>query len=46
MVTYLNKLITFRIHDIRPSDRELDILNRIVSMYLDYVELQAIEEKL
>lgn len=27
------------------TDRELDILNRIVSMYLDYAELQAIEEK-
>jgi len=27
------------------TDKELDILNRIVSMYLDYAELQAIEEK-
>ena len=27
------------------GDKELDILNRIVSMYLDYAELQAIEEK-
>lgn len=27
------------------NDKELDILNRIVSMYLDYAELQAIEEK-
>ena len=27
------------------SDKELDILNRIVSMYLDYAELQAIEER-
>lgn len=26
------------------TDKELDILNRIVSMYLDYAELQAIEE--
>ena len=28
------------------TNRELDILNRIVSMYLDYAELQAIEEKI
>lgn len=27
------------------TDKELDILNRMVSMYLDYAELQAIEEK-
>ena len=27
------------------TDKELDILNRIVSMYLDYAELQAIEQK-
>lgn len=27
------------------TDKELDILNRIVSMYLDYAELQALEEK-
>ena len=27
------------------SDKELDILNRIVSMYLDYAELQAIEQR-
>lgn len=27
------------------TDKELNILNRIVSMYLDYAELQAIEEK-
>ncbi len=27
------------------SEKELDILNRIVTMYLDYAELQAIEEK-
>ena len=27
------------------SNKELDILNRIVSMYLDYAELQAIEGK-
>lgn len=27
------------------TDKELDILNRIVSMYLDYAELQVIEEK-
>ena len=27
------------------TNKELDILNRIVSMYLDYAELQAIEEK-
>ena len=27
------------------TDKELDILNRIVSMYLDYAELQAIEER-
>ena len=27
------------------TEKELDILNRIVSMYLDYAELQAIEEK-
>lgn len=27
------------------TDKELDILNRIVSMYIDYAELQAIEEK-
>ena len=27
------------------NEKELDILNRIVSMYLDYAELQAIEEK-
>lgn len=27
------------------TDKELDVLNRIVSMYLDYAELQAIEEK-
>ena len=27
------------------NDKELDILNRIVSMYLDYAELQAIEQK-
>lgn len=27
------------------TDKEFDILNRIVSMYLDYAELQAIEEK-
>jgi hypothetical protein len=26
------------------TDKELDILNRLVSMYLDYAELQAIEE--
>ena len=26
------------------TDKELDILNRIVSMYLDYAELQAIEQ--
>ena len=26
------------------TDKELDILNRIVSMYLDYAELQAIEK--
>ena len=26
------------------TDKELDVLNRIVSMYLDYAELQAIEE--
>ena len=26
------------------NDKELDILNRIVSMYLDYAELQAIEQ--
>ena len=28
------------------NDKELDILNRIVSMYLDYAELQAIEQKI
>lgn len=27
------------------NDKELDILNRIVSMYLDYAELQAIEQR-
>ena len=27
------------------NDKELDILNRLVSMYLDYAELQAIEQK-
>jgi len=27
------------------TDKELDVLNRIVSMYLDYAELQAIEER-
>ena len=27
------------------TEKEIDILNRIVSMYLDYAELQAIEEK-
>ena len=27
------------------KNKELDVLNRIVSMYLDYAELQAIEEK-
>lgn len=27
------------------TEKELDILNRIVSMYLDYAELQAMEEK-
>ena len=27
------------------TEKELDILNRIVSMYLDYAELQALEEK-
>lgn len=27
------------------TDKELDILNRIVTMYLDYAELQAIEER-
>ena len=27
------------------TDKELDILNRLVSMYLDYAELQAIENK-
>lgn len=27
------------------TNKELDILNRMVSMYLDYAELQAIEEK-
>lgn len=27
------------------TDKELDILNRIVSMYLDYAELQALEER-
>ena len=27
------------------TEKELDILNRIVSMYLDYAELQAIEER-
>lgn len=27
------------------TKKELDVLNRIVSMYLDYAELQAIEEK-
>ena len=27
------------------TEKELDILNRIVTMYLDYAELQAIEEK-
>lgn len=28
------------------TDKELDVLNRIVSMYLDYAELQAIEENI
>lgn len=28
------------------NDKELDILNRIVSMYLDYAELQAIEQRI
>ena len=27
------------------TNKELDVLNRIVSMYLDYAELQALEEK-
>jgi hypothetical protein len=27
------------------NDKELDILNRLVSMYLDYAELQALEQK-
>lgn len=27
------------------NDKELEILNRIVSMYLDYAELQAIEQR-
>ena len=27
------------------TDKELDILNRMVTMYLDYAELQALEEK-
>ena len=27
------------------TNKELDVLNRIVSMYLDYAELQAIEER-
>ena len=27
------------------TEKELDVLNRIVSMYLDYAELQAMEEK-
>lgn len=28
------------------TEKELDVLNRIISMYLDYAELQAVEERI